>query len=98
MSHKSVTDSSVREQLSQAARPALIMTKLLPNTICAMIVIVALPGLATLGETHLLFEQLTHRGAGARPLPLLYNRQQKADGVKQDWTNHSPAYPTGRPT
>ena len=38
----------------------------------------------------------THRGVGTHPLLLLYNRQQKADGVKQDWTNHPPAHPTGR--
>jgi hypothetical protein len=38
----------------------------------------------------------TQRGAGTHSLLLLYNRQQKADGVKQDWTNHPPAHPTGR--
>ena len=37
-----------------------------------------------------------HRGEGTHPLLLLYNRQQKADGVKQDWTNLPPVHPTGR--
>jgi ABC-2 type transport system permease protein len=36
-----------------AARPAFILTKLLSNTIGAMIFIVALPGLVALGETYL---------------------------------------------
>jgi ABC-2 type transport system permease protein len=36
-----------------AARPAFILTKLLSNTIGALIFIVALPGLVTLGETYL---------------------------------------------
>jgi ABC-2 type transport system permease protein len=35
------------------ARPAFILTKLLSNTIGALIFIVALPGLVTLGETYL---------------------------------------------
>jgi hypothetical protein len=35
-------------------------------------------------------------GRGTHPFLLLYNRQQKADGVKQDWTNHPPANLTGR--
>jgi hypothetical protein len=30
----------------------------------------------------------THNGDRIHPLLLLYNGQQKADGVKQDWTNH----------
>ena len=42
------------------------------------------------------FVTLSHRGFESHPLLLLYNRQQKADGVKQDWTNPPPAHPTGR--
>jgi ABC-2 type transport system permease protein len=41
-----------------AARPAFILTKLLSNTIGALVLIVALPGLVTLGEVFLATHQL----------------------------------------
>jgi hypothetical protein len=46
---------------------------------------------------HNCYITLIQCGFKPHPLLLLYNRQQKADGVKQDWTNPPPAHPTGRP-